>query len=271
MKLICTILFIGFNLITPAIGQTTNQKIKVVLLGTFHYGATSDRTRTPFPDLFSEKRQSELALIAKQLVQIGVNKFFLETPVSRQKKQDSLYTAYTSKKLTDTVILRDEEIQIAFRTAAINNAKLIASDNRQELPFDQLNEYDKLHEKDTAQPYPFFSVKYPFTQKQPKLNELPLTEYYIQLNNPYNRQAHMFDYLHYALSYGEDQNFVGEAFALSWYDRNLKIFTNILRNIDIKNDKVIVVLFGSSHTALLRHFFEDHPYFEIVELTQVFR
>lgn len=271
MKLICTILFIGFHLMSPAVGQTTNQKIRVVLLGTFHYGATSDRTTTPFPDLFSDKRQSELETIAKQLVKIGVNKFFLETPVSRQKKLDSLYGFYTNKILTDTVILRNEEIQIAFRTAAINNAKLIASDNRQELPYDQLNEYEKLHEKDTVQLYPFFSVKYPFTQKQPKLSELPLGEYYIQLNNLYNRQAHMFDYLHYALSYGDDQNFVGESFTLSWYDRNLKIFTNILRNIDLKNDRVIVVLFGSSHTALLRHFFEDHPYFEIVELTQVFR
>ncbi|MFC4262653.1 DUF5694 domain-containing protein [Ferruginibacter yonginensis] len=265
-----SILFISIFLVNTAFGQTNNEKIKVILLGTFHYGATSDRSKTSFPDLFSKKRQSELDNIAQRLVKFGVNKFFLETPVSKQKKQDSLYASYIAKTLTDTIILRDEEIQIAFRTAAINNALLIAADSRQELPYDMINEYEQKHKNDTINPYSFFEVKYPFTQKQKKLSESTLSEYYIQLNNGYNRQSHMFDYIHYALSYGVDKDYIGEAFALSWYDRNLKIFTNILRNIDIKKDKVIVVLFGSSHTALIRHFFEDHPYFEIIELNQIF-
>jgi Family of unknown function (DUF5694) len=269
MKLLSVL--ISFFLANTIFGQTNNEKIKVILLGTFHYGATADRGKTSFPDLFSKKRQLELDSIANKLVKIGVNKFFLETPVSRQKKQDSLYANYIAKTLTDTVKLRDEEIQIAFRTAAINNAELIASDNRQELPYDMINEYEQTHKNDSINRYPFFDAKYPFTQKQKKLDELSLSQYYIQLNNPYNRQSHMFDYIHYALGYGADTNYVGEAFALSWYDRNLKIFTNILRNIDNSNDKVIVVLYGSSHTSLLRHFFEDHPYFEIIELNKVFK
>ncbi|MDZ7935753.1 MAG: DUF5694 domain-containing protein [Emticicia sp.] len=251
-------------------GQTSNQKIKVVLLGTFHYGATSDRYSTKFPDLFTDKRQRELDTIAQQLVKFGVDKFFLETPVTRQAKQDSLFTQYKNKTITDTLVLRDEEIQIAFRTALLNNAILVASDCRQELPYALIEEYEKTHRNDTINTYPFFDLKYPFTEKQKKLSELTLPQYYIQLNNTYNRQAHMFDYIHYALGYGKDNNYVGETFALSWYDRNLKIFTNIIRNIDIKKDKEIVVLYGSSHTSLLRHFFEDHPYFEIVELNNIF-
>lgn len=269
MKIKC-ILLICFLCISGAFAQTQNQKVKVILLGTFHYGATSDKGKTPFPDLFSSKRQKELDTIAKKLAKFNVDKFFLETPVSRQNRQDSLFAKYKSKTLTDTTALRDEQVQIAFRTAVINNAKLIATDIRQELPYAQIEKYEKDHQNDTTNSYPFFDIKYPFTVKQKKLNELSLLQYYIQLNNAYNRQAHMFDYIHYALGYGKGADYVGEAFALSWYDRNLKIFTNILRNTDVKNDKVVVVLYGSSHTALIRHFFEDHPYFEIVELEKIF-
>ena len=73
------------------------------------------------------------------------------------------------------------------------------------------------------------------------------------------------------MAYGENDDFTGELFTLSFYDRNLKIYNNILRTIEIKNDKVILVLFGAAHTNILRQFFENHPYFEIVELETVFK
>ncbi len=258
-----------FLLCFAANAQTQNEKIKVILIGTFHFGATTDKGKTSFPDLFSASRQNELDSIAHKLAGAGVLKYFVETPVTKQKKLDSLYALYTSGLLTDTTELRDEQIQIAFRSAVINNAKLVASDSRQELPYDLIQQYEETHKNDTVNLYPFFEIPYPFLQKQKKLNELSLPAYYIQLNNAYNRQARMFDYIHYALGYGQDENYVGESFTLSWYDRNLKIFTNILRSIDVKKDKTIAVLFGSSHTAVLRSFFQDHPYFELVELEDV--
>ena len=73
------------------------------------------------------------------------------------------------------------------------------------------------------------------------------------------------------MAYGEKDDFTGEQFTLSFYDRNLKIYNIILRTIDIKKDKIILVLFGAAHTNILRQFFENHPYFEIVELETVFK
>ena len=270
MKILLSSLFTLLITIN-AIAQTNNEKIKVILLGSFHYGATSDKNSTAFADLFTPKRQKELDSIATALKNAGVNKFFVETHFTRQYKQDSLYNLYKNNQLTDTNLLRDEMLQIAFRTAKLNNAALVAADFRQELPYDKIDEYEQLHKNDTVSSYPFFDVAYPFTQKRPKLSETSLVAYYKQLNTRYRNQASMYDYLHYGLAYGKDSNYVGQNFALSWYDRNLKIFTNILRNIDVKKDKVIVVLFGSSHTSILRQFFEDHPYFELVPLTELLK
>jgi Family of unknown function (DUF5694) len=260
-----------FTLSATTFGQINQPKIKVILLGTFHFGETPDRNKTAFPDLFSPKRQAELDTIANKLQKTGVNKFFLEGSVKGQKKIDDWYALYSQKKMTDTVILRNEILQVAFRTAVLNNAKLVAADSPQELPYDKMNAYEKKHEKDTVNFYPFFDVEYPFKTKQKGLSQSTMSEYYIYLNSLYKRQALMYDYLHYALGYGIGTEYVGEEFALSWYDRNLKIFTNILRNVDVKNDKVAVVLFGASHTAVLRQFFEYHPYFEVVEVEDVLR
>jgi hypothetical protein len=252
-------------------GQSQPPKIKVVLLGTFHYGETSDGGKTDFPDLFSTRRQQELEQIATKLARFGVNKFFVEMQFTRQKTADSLFNLYHNGRLTDTITLRDEIVQLAFRTAKLTNCKLVASDNRQELPYDKIKAYEQQHENDSIYPYSFFTQPYPFKTKQKPLKELSLTDYYIQINNQYNREKIQFDYLHYALSYGEGTDFTGEAFTLSWYDRNLKIFTNILRNLDVSKDKEIVILFGSSHTAILRQFFSNHPFFEIIELERVLK
>ncbi|MFB9088792.1 DUF5694 domain-containing protein [Flavobacterium paronense] len=262
---------IFFLLLTTSfsIAQTQNQKVKVILLGTFHYGATSDKNSIKFDDLFSEKRQNELDSLAKRLKKIGVDKFFVEDQTSNQKEIESQLKLYKSKKITDEKILKDEIVQIAYRTASINNAKIVAVDFKQELPYDKINEYEKIHDKE-VNPYSFFDAENPFTAKRKKLVDTPLMEYYIQMNNSYTRQALLYDYLHYALAYGTTEDYTGENFTASYYDRNLKIFTNILRNIDLKTDKTIVVLFGASHTSFLRQFFENHPYFEIVELETIF-
>lgn len=267
MKKIILFLLISIT----AFAQTKNEKIKIILMGTFHYGATGDRNSTNFKDLFSEKRQKELDFITAKLNAFGVKKIFVETDFREQKKSDSLYNAFKNGVLKDSVWLKREETQVAFRLGKINNLPIIAADNRQNLDYNPINEYEQKHKDDKTNPYSFFEIPYPFTEKLKKLSETALPDYYIQLNSPYARQANQYDYLHYAMAYGEKDDFTGEQFTLSFYDRNLKIYNNILRNIDIKKDKVILVLFGASHTNIMRQFFENHPYFEIVELETVFK
>lgn len=267
MKKIIFILLIGFSVF----GQTKNDKIKIILFGTFHYGATSDRNSTKFNDLFTDRRQNELEFIKTKLNAFGINKIFVETDFREQKKSDALYSSYKNGTLTDSVSLKREEVQIAFRLGKINNLPIIAADFRQELDYKSMNDYEKKHKDDVANPDSFFEIAYPFSEKLKKLADTPLAEYYIQLNSAYSRQSNLYDYLHYGMAYGEHEDFTGEQFTASYYDRNLKIYNNILRNINIKTDKVILVLFGASHTNMMRQFFENHPYFEIVELDTVFK
>ncbi len=158
-------------------------------MGTFHYGTTSDRNSTIFKDLFSEKRQKELEFMTSKLNAFGVKKIFVETDLRDQKKSDSLYNAFKNGKLKDSSYLRREEVQVAFRLGKINNLPIIAADFRQELSYKAIGEYEEIHKNDKPDPNSFFAIPYPFTEKLKKLSESTLSEYYIQLNSPYARQA----------------------------------------------------------------------------------
>lgn len=263
IRILICLLFLVFSL--PVFSQPGIEKIKVVLFGTFHFGETTDRNKTAFSDLFSEKRQSEIDTMIKAISSLNINKYFLEFDYSKQEKLDSLYGMYKNHLLTTEKQLSNEIIQVVFKANIENEVPMIAADFKQELPYSEMMEYDEKH-KNELYPYSFFEIPSPFLVKRKPLKDCTLSEYYIQLNNAYSIQIIMYDYLHYALSYGTGKNYVGENLTKVWYDRNLKIFTNILRSIDIKKDKTIFVLFGSAHTAVLRQFFENHPMFEIIEL-----
>ncbi|GAB3900760.1 hypothetical protein GCM10028803_24230 [Larkinella knui] len=254
----------------PSFGQDSPAKIKVYLLGTFHFGATSDPGKTPFPDLFSAKRQNELDQIAGHISSANVSKIFVEYNYTRQSLLDSLGKLFVKGELKDSARARNEIYQIAYRCVRKNpRIAVVATDRQTDLPAYKLEDYENTH-AEGSYGGEFFKTPYLFRKPQKKLRESTLKDYYLQINSKYNRQLSQSDFLHYALMYGDKSDFTGEEFTLSWYDRNLRIFTNILRNLNPATDPAIVVLYGSSHTAILRQFFENHARFEIVELESLF-
>ncbi|MDJ1483084.1 DUF5694 domain-containing protein [Cytophagaceae bacterium YF14B1] len=253
-----------------ASAQTNTDKIKVYLLGTFHFGKTSDKHSTSFPDLNSPKRQKELDQIADAINRAGVSKIFVERSYFLQTALDSLGELYINNKPMDSLEKRNEIYQVAYRAKRKNRAiQVVATDRKMELPYDDLDEYESMN-PDSKFGGAFFKESYIVKQKRLKLNESTLQEYYLSINSEASRKSSQADFLHYALSYGDKSDFTGTKFTTSWYERNLIIFTNILRHLDPKTDASIVVLYGSSHTAVLRQFFENHDRFQIVELEKLF-
>ncbi len=66
-----------FLLTTATYAQPT-PKIKILLLGTFHFGETGDKGKTAFNDLFSAKRQQEIQQLTNQLARLNPDKIFVE-------------------------------------------------------------------------------------------------------------------------------------------------------------------------------------------------
>ena len=253
----------------------TTPKIKILLVGTFHFGPTGDKGKTSFEDLFSTKRQQELQQLTNQLARLKPDKIFVENEPSRQAHWDSLYAQYRQGTL-DTTALQNEIFQVGLRTARkAGLSRVICVDHQQPLPYDKVEAFEQKTNKDSVAlrkiaAYKLLSLTYPYPKKTKTLAASTLRDYFLYINTPEYDAGNRADYFVYAPSYGYDNDYTGVEFITSWYDRNAKIFTNILRQAK-PTDKFHIVLFGVSHLLPLRHYFQMHPYFEVVELADVLK
>lgn len=276
-KMACCLLLVSL-LAQQVYAQSAPTKaphIRVVLMGTFHFDDTPDKGKISFDDLFSVKRQQELQQLTTQLAKLKPDKVFVENEPDRQRYWDSLFTLYRAKAL-DTTKLSNEIFQVGIRTAKkAGLSQVICVDHQQELPYSQLQAFDKRAEKDSAAlkemaTYQLLSLPYPYPKKTQKLADNSLLNYYLYINSAAARAVDQADYFVYSPSYGYGKDYTGVSMITSWYDRNAKIFTNILRKAN-SADQLYIVLFGSSHMLPLRHYFQNHPYFEVVELSAVLK
>ncbi len=267
--------FLSIFLIGASVYAQPTPKIKILLLGTFHFGDTGDKGKISFDDLFSAKRQQELQQLTSQLARLKPDKIFIENEPDRQAHWDSLYSQYRRGTL-DTTALRNEIFQIALRTARKTNLpRVICVDHHQPLPYDKIEAFEQKSSKDSVAlrkmaAYKLLSLPYPYPKRTKKLASSTLSEYLIYVNSPEADAGNRADYFVYAPSSGYDTDYTGVEFITSWYDRNAKIFTNILRQAE-PTDKLHIVLFGSSHMLPLRHYFQMHPFFEVIELADVLK
>ena len=61
---------------------------------------------------------------------------------------------------------------------------------------------------------------------------------------------------------GGADDYAGAEMARDWYERNLKIYANILRITESKNERALVVI-GASHIKLLQQFATESGDFEL--------
>ena len=247
--------------------------IKVLLLGTFHFGSTGDKNSTAFPDLFTPKRQAEIDRITRGLAALKPNKVFVENVPENQAYWDSITTAYRAGR-ADTGILRNEIFQLGIRTALRAGLPgVICVDHQQALPYDKIEAFANRTGTDTAlsrrmDAYRLLALNYPYPKDTFSRKHHTLSEYLVHLQTPENDAANRADYFVYAPNYGYGSDYTGVELITSWYDRNAKIFTNILRKTE-PEDHLIIVIYGASHMLPLRHYFSMHPYFAETPLSDV--
>ncbi len=282
------LLVCAFGIFAQKTEQKPIKKIQIVLLGTFHFGATNDKNKTNFGDEFSPKRQSEINKIVKQLAKYNPDKIFVEQEPSEQEKWNEIYADYKKGSEPTGNNLANEIFQIGVKLAkktnnpngvtcvdyqmptdfdaALKNAKDDVARNyiRQVQAIGDAPEPQNSNEK-----FFFLPFKTSKNFKDHKLAETDLLDYYLWVNSPeYVARNHYNNDNYLALAFGQNENYVGAEYVTLWYNRNLKILTNILRNASLDDNRYLLII-GAAHVKVLRDFFADHPYFEVVEVKDV--
>jgi Family of unknown function (DUF5694) len=261
------------------------KKIQILILGTFHFGATGDKNKTNFDDEFSPKRQAEITKVVEHLAKYNPDKIFVEQELGEQTKWDKIYTDFKNGSEPDGNNLKNEIFQIGVKLAkAMNNKNGVTCIDYQ-MPTDfetalknaktdvernYINRVKAINDapepKNSNEKFLYLPFQKSKDFKSLKLAETSLPEYYLWLNSP-----EMIAYNHYsndnylALAFGENENYVGAEYVDLWYNRNLKIFTNIMRKTSLEDQRYLLLI-GAAHVKVLRDFFAGNPYFEIVEV-----
>lgn len=257
------------------------QPVPVLLLGTFHFGYPNlDGHKTDsskYIDVKSPVRQKELEELAQVIMRFKPTRVYVES--NDEGWIDSLYAAYRNGQYKPG---RNEIFQLGFRVAGLAGHKKVYSADT--WPFS--NEFgqkypwiDSLWSHNTPVDSlrdQYWADKYKSWYNAGDSMEVNMTmlENFLNMAEPATLQRMHGHYLASGFSTAEEKNSNGQqgpdALSIWWYNRNLRIFNNILRTKPGQNDRILV-LFGNGHMPILKHCFYSSPEFKVVELKSLLR
>ncbi|SOE22728.1 hypothetical protein SAMN06298216_3137 [Spirosomataceae bacterium TFI 002] len=258
-----------------------HSKMKVMVLGTFHFGESEDFQQTDIDDLLGKKRQKELRNLRKDLSKFNPDKIFVENTPQFQGYWNNVYTKYKAgQEPSDERILKNEIYQLGIKLASEMNAEngvlcvnylLNEPQNNYREPTSRAFEYYKSQVNKRRPSYSDFfsrnslakSSLNSFLANHEKWKELNLSEHLVEMNREENlRQLHYFNVLSWM---DNNENGVGTDLTSLEYYRNLQIVQNIYKNLK-PSDKNLLIIVGAAHAQILKDMLKSHPVFEVVEV-----
>jgi hypothetical protein len=251
-------------LATYAPGAAAQQQpepgVRVLVLGTYHFANPGlDVVQTEVADVLEPGRQAEIARVVEALARFRPTKVAVEVLPAGGARLDSLYAAYRAGGLA---LPRGEEYQLGFRlAAAAGHARVHPIDHRGEFPFGPVMQYAQAHD-------PAFlsliqqTLGQVTAEENRRQRELSIGGNLRLRNDPAEIAAGHGLYMQFA-RLGAGDGFVGAELLSKWYDRNIRIFSNLQRLAE-PGDRVLVII-GSGHSAILRELVRSTPGMELVE------
>lgn len=227
---------------------------ELLILGTYHFANPGlDVLQFEVPDPLSPEKQREILRVVEAVAAFRPTKIAVESRPERSGELDSLYRAYRDDRHEPS---RNEIQQIGFRLAdRFGLDRLHPVDHPGEFPFEPLMEYAQQHDPDFVAWLERFSAqKTEETNRQHR--ELTVGEILRHMNDPEVLAADQAAYLGIArVGAGDSQ--VGADLLSSWYERNIRIHSNI-QALTEPGARILLVI-GAGHAPILRELARADP------------
>ena len=277
------ILITAFSLNSNAQQKPVTEPTKVMLFGSTHFGQESFHKQGESMDLFSAARQKEVADINNQIAKYKPDLILIEREPSEQHTVDSLYQLYQDGKLQFNQLKygRAEEYQFGYNLAKQLGLSHVYGVNFYQGLSTRLFKDGKNLEAFTNS-LTNYSLRGRSLDEQLKERKLSLKGYLLQLNSPELYQLTYYNiYINPVRvtngSFGKvdntvdttriDKEHIGAEYVSIFYNRELKIFSNILSAQQTYQGKRILVIMGQRHAASLSKLFANDPAFTLVPLS----
>jgi len=222
----------------------------VLLLGTYHMANPGrDLINLRVDDVLAYHRQAELEDLAARLAHFHPTKVCVEHLASGQAELDIRYASYLAGTAEPG---RNEVWQLGFRVARLCGLERVwAIDDAYPMAWEGLQAYfEREPEEARAFEAQIAAGQRETEEQSERLLRMTIGEFLREMNGE--------DALRRNLSFYIDLLRIGDScaadMALSWYGRNLRIFSN-LAALTGPGDRIFV-LFGQGHIPILRHLTE---------------
>ena len=256
--------------------ETDRPKPQLLLLGVFHFaGEQVDANTTPEAlrvDMLSDKRQAEIAALVDRLAAFKPTKIAIEAPPPYQHFYDSLYTAWSNGTLkAKPSFVADEKVQLAFRLAKRLGLKTLNCIDAQAFRFtlskpDSIVTYEKykdqvITDEDYWDRLYTLESRYSDTLKY----NLPTKDFLRYLNDPEQAAKAVGRWL-ISTRRGTNEEPIGaDAFITRYFNRNVRIYSNIQRIITRPDERVLVI-YGATHMYLLKTIIDASPQYQLQDI-----
>lgn len=264
----------------PDFFKRKSQKPEVLLMGVFHFqDPGADGYKPDYAvDIFSEERQRELNNILDALSEYRPTQIIVEVNTQDQAWLDSTYNDY----LAGNFQLRANEVfQIGFRLGRRLGIKELLAGDVQGRAYDYIASdwegYKRKKEEiiesgnllgrldsDYGDRYQDF-----YSYLDSLKTTLSLKDYLLFLNEDSIISLCHGNYVLGGIGVNNGIEYpTVDRLSGWWYNRNLRIVSNIRKSIRDSNERVLVV-FGNGHMSIIKHALEASPELNLVELKDV--
>jgi Family of unknown function (DUF5694) len=221
---------------------------EILVLGTYHMANPGhDIHNMQADDVLSAKRQQEIAQLIEVLKRFHPTKIAIEAEVGSQRAAQQ-YSDYFAGKYA---LSRNEIDQIGYRLAKeLGHRAIYPVDVDGDFPWQRVVNYAKANgiaarfDSINAGVATMVKEQGDFLASHTVLETL-------QFMNADSRVARDMGVYFAVVRFGEPFEYAGSDLVAAWYQRNIRIYRNIVALIDSPNEKILVI-YGSGHLGWLR-------------------
>ncbi len=221
---------------------------EILVLGTYHMANPGhDIHNMQADDVLSAKRQQEIAQLIEVLKRFHPTKIAIEAEVGSQRAAQQ-YSDYLAGKYA---LSRNEIDQIGYRLAKdLGHRAIYPVDVDGDFPWQRVVNYAKANgiaarfDSINAGVATMVKEQSDFLASHTVLETL-------QFMNADSRVARDMGVYFAVVRFGEPFEYAGSDLVAAWYQRNIRIYRNIVALIDSPNERILVI-YGSGHLGWLR-------------------
>lgn len=244
------------------------KKSQVLIVGTFHFrdaGADGYKPKHSV-NITSPNRQKEVLKLVDKFASFKPTKVAIENMAERQPLHDSLYNAYLNGKYA----LGENEIyQVSYRVAAKmghKNLYTVDAPRRDYEPEVDVESFMKKYQQEKYNDATYNDLFFQLYKIDDSLKSvLPLKDALYYQNTPERLNLGFGHYLIGDIKVAADGQYPGADAVTGWFNRNIRIFANLLKLAAESNDERIFFMVGAGHVPILRFLALACPEIELVD------